>query len=576
MSIEQWVANLALMVKPGLPAALIDDLLQAMIDVPRLAFARVILTVHSGRSSNLASAALRELERLRDEAPRGLLTLVCEHDRKQFPKALAVVLGLRWRELRHRALEFLRETCLMEELPSVLTLCLDEGPEIEDLAREVLRRHSPDLYGVVIEADLESSNVTRTAAGLRALEAPEASPAKFTALLENLARAETDANLRSRARRILLRCAPDVCRDIIGDLLQDPWSEVAKAALVVLPTMLSEKEAADALIRALGSTSGELAGLFLEATRDRHFGRLTEALAVASRSPNRDVREAALRVLKHKSFPEDLPVLRSLSRDREGDLRCVARQILGQYAPAEVRTLWLADLRDRRASMRAAALDALRGDPDPLLVDVLIPLARDENEDVRSRALGNLTLYDDPRAFSELVSSLNDVAPKVRAVAAGSLKNLEQPVPVLARFPTRPGEEPIWNRMQSAIRSVQRWAREVGVELLGCRVRMHPYRQGLGRTYPRKHHGVIIIDVSDTPVTSNHPHGVEIMKGLVLHELGHHICDLGVPGFTAMCGIARSEGVRDIFDVLLDERLERNLRARRAEWGRYFDRLASY
>jgi len=84
------------------------------------------------------------------------------------------------------------------------------------------------------------------------------------------------------------------------------------------------------------------------------------------------------------------------------------------------------------------------------------------------------------------------------------------------------------------------------------------------------------IEVNDTPVTSGHPHGEDIMRGLALHEIGHHLCDVGVRGDRTMRGIARSEGVDEIYDILRDERLERVLRSRRPEWGVYFDRIASY
>jgi hypothetical protein len=66
------------------------------------------------------------------------------------------------------------------------------------------------------------------------------------------------------------------------------------------------------------------------------------------------------------------------------------------------------------------------------------------------------------------------------------------------------------------------------------------------------------------------------MRGLALHEIGHNLCDFGRRGFRTTDGIAKSEGIGEIYDFLLDERLERILRARRPEWGVYFDRLTSY
>ena len=82
--------------------------------------------------------------------------------------------------------------------------------------------------------------------------------------------------------------------------------------------------------------------------------------------------------------------------------------------------------------------------------------------------------------------------------------------------------------------------------------------------------------MADFPLTSGHPWGSDIMRGLALHEIGHHLYDFGIRGFRAVRGIARSEGLGHLYDVLLDERLERNLRARRTGWGTYLDRLASF
>lgn len=42
------------------------------------------------------------------------------------------------------------------------------------------------------------------------------------------------------------------------------------------------------------------------------------------------------------------------------------------------------------------------------------------------------------------------------------------------------------------------------------------------------------------------------MKGLALHEIGHHLYDFGVRGFPTVRGIARSEGLGQLFDVLID------------------------
>jgi len=130
--------------------------------------------------------------------------------------------------------------------------------------------------------------------------------------------------------------------------------------------------------------------------------------------------------------------------------------------------------------------------------------------------------------------------------------------------------------VQQRVEAINVWAARVGQELLGRLVLVQQYRQGIGRTTRRKKNQPVEIEVSDAPVTSGHPHGEEIMKGIALHEIGHHLADMGQRGHSATRGIARSEGLGEIYDVLLDERLERLMRSRRPKWGAYFDRLASY
>ncbi|MBK8269915.1 MAG: hypothetical protein IPK83_17125 [Planctomycetes bacterium] len=98
----------------------------------------------------------------------------------------------------------------------------------------------------------------------------------------------------------------------------------------------------------------------------------------------------------------------------------------------------------------------------------------------------------------------------------------------------------------------------------------------MGRTRVRRDNAPVEIEVSDTPLTSLHPHGNQILQALVLHELGHHVCDFGEPGFRTVDKRSRREGLAAMMNILMDERLERQLRSRRPEWGAYFDRLGAY
>src|SRR5262245_31424985 len=129
---------------------------------------------------------------------------------------------------------------------------------------------------------------------------------------------------------------------------------------------------------------------------------------------------------------------------------------------------------------------------------------------------------------------------------------------------------------QERIAAITRWGTRTGQELLGKPVSVSPYDEGLGRTHENRKRREVEIEISSVPVTSGHPHGADVMRGLVLHEIGHHLSDFGWRGHKTTRGIARSEGIDDIYDLLCDERLERQLRSRRPQWGIYFDRLASY
>jgi Mg-chelatase subunit ChlD len=129
---------------------------------------------------------------------------------------------------------------------------------------------------------------------------------------------------------------------------------------------------------------------------------------------------------------------------------------------------------------------------------------------------------------------------------------------------------------EARLEEMIRWAHQIGQELLGKPVRVSLSDAGLGQTRESLKRQAVEIVISPAPITNGHPHGADIMRGLVLHEIGHHLADFGARGHKTTRGIARSEGIGDIYDILCDERLERRLRSRRPQWGVYFDRLASY
>lgn len=81
--------------------------------------------------------------------------------------------------------------------------------------------------------------------------------------------------------------------------------------------------------------------------------------------------------------------------------------------------------------------------------------------------------------------------------------------------------------------------------------------------------------VNPLPVLRAQPHGEEIVRGLVIHEIGHHVyhADAETMGAAAT---AEHEGIFRLMNLVEDEHLERNLRAVDPAMGDPLKRLASY
>lgn len=387
---------------------------------------------------------------------------------------------------------------------------------------------------------------------------------------------DEDEDVRKAALSAAAQLAPDQAHAFALRMITDRHQDVAQAAVDILDQGEFPGDLVDVALEKLRRAKGGSGGVLVDLIRKRAPDRARDALRAAVSSRSEEARAAAAAMLARMDDADRLPTLRTLIQDREGQVRLAAFRSLLKVAPAEGKSKAFDLLEDTHWEVRLVAVQALADDTMPHLVDDLLPLARDEDGDVRREAIRALAKFDDVRVWSELVSSLNDVDDDVREAARQILQEQRDHVPVLKRFADAQEDTAAWQRLQAKVAEINRWAARVGQELLGRPVVVHQYRQSLGRTWVRHRHRVVHIEVTDTPVTTGHPFGEDIMRGIALHEIGHHVCDIGVRGFHTIRGIARAEGLGDLFDILVDERLERALRSRRPEWGTYFDRLASY
>jgi len=81
--------------------------------------------------------------------------------------------------------------------------------------------------------------------------------------------------------------------------------------------------------------------------------------------------------------------------------------------------------------------------------------------------------------------------------------------------------------------------------------------------------------VNPLPILRQEENGLDIVRGLILHELGHHKYHRGRHA-ESIWRRARAQGIHGLLNLVADEHLERNLRALDSGYGNMFKRLASY
>jgi hypothetical protein len=132
-----------------------------------------------------------------------------------------------------------------------------------------------------------------------------------------------------------------------------------------------------------------------------------------------------------------------------------------------------------------------------------------------------------------------------------------------------------WFERQHKLRAVAEvfaWGTLRGYELLGSRYHFHLLgANSLGYTRFRERR----INVSAVPILRGDRHGREIVEGLVLHELGHHVYHAGEES-EAVWKKAQQAKLHGLLNLVADEHLERNLRAVNGDYGDRFKRLAAF
>ncbi len=117
------------------------------------------------------------------------------------------------------------------------------------------------------------------------------------------------------------------------------------------------------------------------------------------------------------------------------------------------------------------------------------------------------------------------------------------------------------------------WGVMRGRELTGRRFTIHmtPKREQWGFT----HLEGTAIHVTPVPILARARHGRDIVEGLILHEIGHHVWHAGKLG-ARVWRRAQKEHLHQLLNLVADEHLERNLRSIDAEFGDRIKRLDAH
>ncbi len=118
------------------------------------------------------------------------------------------------------------------------------------------------------------------------------------------------------------------------------------------------------------------------------------------------------------------------------------------------------------------------------------------------------------------------------------------------------------------------WGIKRGWQILGKPVNIRLTQDGLGYTHNPDQGIPLVINVN--PNVLKQEHGSQILQGLILHELGHHLAHFSDPNYLLVFTKCKEDRLAQMLNIIEDEHLERRLRALDPEWGEAFDALASH
>ncbi len=467
---------------------------------------------------------------------------------------------------------------------------LAEAPERDVMlaAFDGLEASGVDVLEATVQHAASSDWVVRQSAARRLGRLPQPAPALVLIRLAG----DGDVDVRGAGRSA---CEAQGAVDLLETARAqrtNPDARFRRGAAWLLGVL---QEAQDISALAAAATDGD-GDVRLEAARSLVRCDPSKAPALGLQmASDRDweVRQWAARALANAEGAQSLDALFRLAEDKDEDVRAAAADALRhQEAPRAVAAVAMADL-TTEASEIAQALIALPPEQALSMVtrrlkagewnmrrhcarilgalegldssigagDILSTLTADDDEDVRAAAIVGLLDSGHPGALREAVLGLFDPHDTTRRAAAGGLDDSDLP----------------WEAARDRLDAILEWGRKTGRSLLGDEVDIVPLRRGAAQTrYAIANQDTPVLEINPEVLFTDLSYADDVVRGLILHELGHHAFDYRKDGFKSAAGVAYASGVRPVFDVLLDERLERNLRSADPEWERCVDRMNAY